>query len=56
MSEPEVILQNWKTKLLEALDGNGQIIIDIIPEVAKIIGQQHPVETLSKTEKSKSIS
>jgi serine/threonine protein kinase len=50
LSEPEVILQNWKTKLLKALDGNGQIIIDIIPEVAKIIGQQHPVETLSKTE------
>ncbi len=28
LSEPEVILQNWKTKLLEALDGNGKIIID----------------------------
>ncbi|MGD1803888.1 AAA family ATPase [Dapis sp. BLCC M126] len=50
LSEPEIILQIWKNKILEALGNNGQIIIDVIPEVAKIIGQQPPVEQLGRTE------
>ncbi|MDJ0744035.1 MAG: AAA family ATPase [Xenococcaceae cyanobacterium MO_167.B27] len=46
LSEPEIILQAWKKKILEALGNNGQIIIDVIPEVEKIIGQQPPTEPL----------
>ncbi|WP_026735779.1 hybrid sensor histidine kinase/response regulator [Fischerella sp. PCC 9605] len=40
----------WKTKLLEALGANGQIIIDVIPEVERIIGLQPPVLQLGATE------
>ena len=50
LSEPEVTLQTWKKKILEALGNNGQIIIDVIPEVERIIGQQPPVEQLGKAE------
>ena len=50
LSEPDVILQNWKKKILEALGDKGQIIIDVIPEVEKIIGQQPPIEKLGSTE------
>ncbi|MGD1911002.1 MAG: AAA family ATPase [Rivularia sp. (in: cyanobacteria)] len=50
LSEPEVTLQTWKQKILEALGNNGQIIIDVIPQVEKIIGKQPAVEDLGKTE------
>ncbi|NEP75022.1 MAG: AAA family ATPase [Okeania sp. SIO2G4] len=50
LSEPETTLQTWKNKLLEALGNNGQIIIDVIPEVEKIIGKQPQVEQLGASE------
>ncbi|NEQ36393.1 MAG: AAA family ATPase [Okeania sp. SIO3I5] len=50
LSEPEITLQTWKNKLLEAIGNNGQIIIDVIPELEKIIGLQPPVEQLGATE------
>ena len=50
LSEPEIRLQTWKTKILKALGNNGQIIVDVIPELEKIIGQQPAVEQLGKTE------
>ncbi|MDZ8260741.1 AAA family ATPase [Nostoc sp. ChiQUE01b] len=50
LSESETTLQAWKNKILEALGNNGQIIIDVIPEVEKIIGQQPLVEQLGRTE------
>jgi predicted ATPase/signal transduction histidine kinase/DNA-binding response OmpR family regulator/tRNA A-37 threonylcarbamoyl transferase component Bud32 len=40
----------WKTKLLAVLGANGQIIIDVIPEIAKIIGEQPNVPQLGITE------
>jgi predicted ATPase/signal transduction histidine kinase/CheY-like chemotaxis protein/tRNA A-37 threonylcarbamoyl transferase component Bud32 len=39
-----------KTKLLEALGSNGQVIIDVIPEVERIIGSQPDVAQLGPTE------
>ena len=50
LSEPEITLQTWKNKILEALGNNGQIIIDVIPEVEKIIGNQQPVAQLGTSE------
>ncbi|NET02616.1 MAG: AAA family ATPase [Sphaerospermopsis sp. SIO1G1] len=50
LSEPEIILQTWKKKILEALNNNSQIIIDVIPELEQIIGKQPPVEPLGQTE------
>ncbi|NCS01078.1 MAG: AAA family ATPase [Microcystis aeruginosa G13-11] len=50
LSEPEIILQTWKKKILEVLGSNGQIIIDVIPELEKIISKQPPAESLGGTE------
>ncbi|HLP89937.1 MAG TPA: AAA family ATPase [Nostocaceae cyanobacterium] len=50
LSEPGIILQTWKKKILEALGNNGQIIIDVIPDLEKIIGKQPPIEQLPPTE------
>ncbi|MDE5115264.1 MAG: AAA family ATPase, partial [Trichodesmium sp. St15_bin1_1] len=38
LSEPEITLKSWKKKILEAVGNNGQILIDVIPELEKIIG------------------
>jgi predicted ATPase/tRNA A-37 threonylcarbamoyl transferase component Bud32 len=50
LSEPEAQLQQWQEKLLAALGANGQIIIDVIPEVELIIGKQSVVPELGPTE------
>ncbi|NEP77841.1 MAG: serine/threonine-protein kinase PknK, partial [Okeania sp. SIO3B3] len=50
LSEPDITLQTWRNKILAVLGNNGQIIIDVIPELEKIIGQQPPVEQLGATE------
>ncbi|MFN6561116.1 MAG: AAA family ATPase [Nostoc sp. ChiSLP01] len=50
LSESEITLQTWKEKILEALGNNGQIIIDVIPDLEKIIGKQPPIEQLGATE------
>ncbi|MEG5000724.1 AAA family ATPase [Microcoleus sp. B4-D4] len=47
-SQPE--LQQWQDKIRQALGSNGQIIIDIIPEVELIVGKQHPVPELPPAE------
>ncbi len=41
MSEAE--LSKWRGTLCEALDPNGQLIVDLIPELELIIGKQQPV-------------
>ena len=50
LTESEITLQTWKEKILEALGNNGQIIIDVIPELEKIIGKQPTVEPLGGAE------
>jgi predicted ATPase/signal transduction histidine kinase/CheY-like chemotaxis protein len=50
LSESEAQLKTWKQKLLEALGSNGQVIIDVIPEVELIIGEQPLVPQLGPTE------
>ncbi|MGA7936793.1 MAG: AAA family ATPase, partial [Kovacikia sp.] len=42
LSEPEEQLQQWRSRLLAVLGNNGQLIIDLIPEVELIIGKQLP--------------
>ncbi len=46
LSETEAQLQQWREKLLTALGINGQVIIDVIPEVELIVGQQPPIPEL----------
>ena len=40
----------WKAKLLEALGSNGQVIINVIPEIERIIGTQPEIPQLGPTE------
>ncbi|MCF4965923.1 AAA family ATPase [Nostoc sp. CMAA1605] len=50
LSEAEIILQTWQEKILAALENNAQIMIDIIPELEKIIGKQPSIEQLGANE------
>ena len=50
LSEPDEQVQQWRSLLLTALGNNGQIIIDVIPEVELIIGKQSPVPEVGATE------
>ncbi|MEH2340789.1 MAG: serine/threonine-protein kinase PknK [Nostoc sp.] len=50
LGEPEEQLQQWRSRLLTALGNNGQLIVDVIPEVELIIGKQSPVPEVGATE------
>ncbi len=50
LGEPDEQVQQWRSRLLEALRSNGQLIIDVIPEVELIIGKQPPVPEVGATE------
>lgn len=46
----EAQINHWKSKILEAVGPNGQVIIDVIPEVERIIGKQPSVPDLPSRE------
>jgi serine/threonine protein kinase len=46
LTESDDQIAVWKSKLLKALGANGQIVIDVIPEVERIIGRQPDVPQL----------
>ncbi len=50
LTESETSLQHWRHQLLTALGDNGQIIIQVIPELHHIIGAQPAVPELNPTE------
>lgn len=50
LTEDQKDLIYWKDRLLTALGPNGQVIIEVIPEVELIIGPQPPVPELSPSE------
>ncbi|HEY9597482.1 MAG TPA: AAA family ATPase, partial [Cyanophyceae cyanobacterium] len=50
LTESEEQLKKWKEKILTAFGSNGQIIIDVIPEVELIVGEQLPVQELGPAE------
>jgi predicted ATPase/signal transduction histidine kinase/tRNA A-37 threonylcarbamoyl transferase component Bud32 len=50
LSESEAQLSQWREKILAALGSNGQIIIDVIPEVELIVGPQPSVQQLEPVE------
>ncbi|EAZ89948.1 hybrid sensor histidine kinase/response regulator [Crocosphaera chwakensis] len=47
LSESDTELENWKQKILQAVGENGQVLIEVIPELEYIIGQQPKVSELS---------
>lgn len=50
LTETEERLSEWRRKLAEALGPNGQLIIDVIPEVELILGKQPHILTLAPAE------
>jgi predicted ATPase/serine phosphatase RsbU (regulator of sigma subunit) len=50
MTEGVSQLEQWREKILKAVGPNGQIIIDVIPEVQLIIDKQEAVPKLGPTE------
>lgn len=50
LTESEAKIADWRSQLLEAFGINGQVIIDVIPKLELIIGQQPPVPELLATE------
>ena len=46
LTEPEEQIALWKTQLLNALGPNGQVMIDMIPEIELIIGPQPGIPEL----------
>ncbi|OQY46285.1 MAG: serine/threonine-protein kinase PknK [Candidatus Parabeggiatoa sp. nov. 2] len=50
LTERDTQLTEWKAKILKAVGQNGQVIIEVIPEVELIIGEQPEVPELSAAE------
>lgn len=50
LSQSDRDIQIWRSRLLAALGANGQIIIDVIPELEQVIGPQPGVPQLSSSE------
>ncbi len=50
LTETEAQLKQWRDKLQAALGVNGQVIIDVIPEVELIIGKQPAIPKLQPNE------
>jgi predicted ATPase/signal transduction histidine kinase/GAF domain-containing protein len=46
LAQSEAQLGRWRDALREALDPNGQLIVDLVPELKLIIGEQAPVPEL----------
>ncbi len=50
LTESKAAIATWQEKLINALGPNGQVIIEVIPEVERIIGPQPPIPNLGPTE------
>jgi predicted ATPase len=47
LSESDTQLKAWQTKILAAVGENAQVIVEVIPELERIIGKQPPIPELS---------
>jgi predicted ATPase/signal transduction histidine kinase len=47
LSESDGQIQQWRNQILSAVGENGQVIIEVIPELSRIIGEQSPAIELS---------
>ena len=50
LGKSEDELRNWREDLREALDPNGLLIVDLVPELKLIIGEQPPIPELPPQE------
>ncbi|QAU45234.1 AAA family ATPase [Bradyrhizobium guangzhouense] len=46
LGQREAVLNEWRQALLSALGPNGQLVVDLIPELRAVIGEQPPVPEL----------
>jgi predicted ATPase len=46
-------LSHWRNALLEALGPNGQLMVNLIPELALVIGEQPPIPDLPPQDRQK---
>ena len=47
LGEADAVLNQWKADILAAVGENGRVLVEVIPELEKIIGQQPPVPEIS---------
>src|SRR4029077_13652905 len=50
LSKSEDDLRSWRDALREALEPNGLLIVDLVPELKHVIGEKHPVPELPPSE------
>ncbi|MBF0240445.1 MAG: AAA family ATPase [SAR324 cluster bacterium] len=50
LTETETRIQDWKEKILREVGENGQLIVEVLPELELIIGKQNPVIPLPSRE------
>ncbi len=50
LTESDVVIDGWKKKILFAVGGYGRLLIDVLPELELIIGQQPAVDTQGPVE------
>ncbi|MBE9205867.1 AAA family ATPase [Nostoc sp. LEGE 06077] len=49
LSESDTNLVQWRSQILEVVGDNGQVLIEVIPELELVIGKQTPAPELSGT-------
>ncbi|GJD15258.1 serine/threonine kinase with two-component sensor domain [Rivularia sp. IAM M-261] len=49
LSESDARQSQWQVKILEAVGNNGQVLIEVVPELERLIGKQPPALELSGT-------
>ncbi len=50
LTEPDAQLAAWQSAVRAALGANAQVLIEVIPDIAVLIGPQPPIEKLGPTE------
>ncbi len=50
LAQSEDTIAGWRDRLLASLGGNGQVVIEVLPELERILGPQPPVPALAPQE------
>jgi len=50
LTESADVLNQWREQILKAVGNNGQVLIDIIPQLELVVGPQPPVAQIGPTE------
>ena len=48
LGQREAALDRWRAALREALEPNGRLMVDLVPELTLLIGDQPPVPELAR--------